>query len=129
MDITTGLIHHECEDHNHILKRMAKHTRDAGHDDIDVRRFDEAMTSDKTDLGHAGLVGLCKQSMKDLRVKIGQDFLSPADLKYLSDARLELMSDEETDEEREKTWVVRRPSWRAKKLTRIIDRCQPGWKP
>eukprot|EP00058_Branchiostoma_floridae_P000614 XP_002586102.1 hypothetical protein BRAFLDRAFT_110004 [Branchiostoma floridae] len=62
VDITTGKIHHEREDHNHILKRIAKHTRDAGHDAINVRRFDEAMLPDKTDLGHAALVGLRKQS-------------------------------------------------------------------
>ncbi|XP_035696439.1 uncharacterized protein LOC118429887 [Branchiostoma floridae] len=65
VDITTGQIHHEREDHNHILKRIAKHTREAGHDDIDVRRFGEAMLSDRTDLGHAALVGLRKQSVRD----------------------------------------------------------------
>eukprot|EP00058_Branchiostoma_floridae_P022005 XP_002607495.1 hypothetical protein BRAFLDRAFT_69926 [Branchiostoma floridae] len=63
--------------------------------------------------------------LKKVRAKVGQEFLSPADLKYLGDDKHD-MSDEETDEEREKTWVVKRPSWRSKRLTRIIDRCQPA---
>ncbi|KAI8511886.1 hypothetical protein Bbelb_109860 [Branchiostoma belcheri] len=57
--------HHEREDHNHIMKRLAKHTRDGGHEEINVRRFEEAMRSKDTDLTYAALVGVRKQSVSD----------------------------------------------------------------
>ncbi|XP_066278595.1 uncharacterized protein [Branchiostoma lanceolatum] len=65
IDPTTGNTHHEREDHNHILKRIAKHTRDGGHADINVRRFDEAYKSNETDLTFHALVGTRKQSVGD----------------------------------------------------------------
>ncbi|XP_078679355.1 uncharacterized protein LOC144915008 [Branchiostoma floridae x Branchiostoma belcheri] len=65
IDTITHKEHHEREDHNHILKRIAKHTREGGYDGINVRRFEEAMRSNTTDLTYAALVGLRKQSVKD----------------------------------------------------------------
>ncbi|KAI8493922.1 hypothetical protein Bbelb_282690 [Branchiostoma belcheri] len=44
VDTITNRQHHEREDHNHIIKRVAKHTRDDGRADINVRRLEEAMT-------------------------------------------------------------------------------------
>ncbi|KAI8516310.1 hypothetical protein Bbelb_048910 [Branchiostoma belcheri] len=37
VDIITNRQRHEREDHNHIMKRIAKHTRDDGHADINSR--------------------------------------------------------------------------------------------
>ncbi|XP_066296437.1 uncharacterized protein [Branchiostoma lanceolatum] len=65
VDPITNREHHEREDHNHILKRVAKHTRDGGHDDINVRRFEEAMWDKDTGLTHAAVVGDRKQSVAD----------------------------------------------------------------
>ncbi|KAI8494599.1 hypothetical protein Bbelb_278250 [Branchiostoma belcheri] len=65
VDPITNREHHEREDHNHMLKRMVKHTGDGGLDDINVRRVEEAMGSKDTDLTYAALVGLRKQSVSD----------------------------------------------------------------
>ncbi|KAK3741752.1 hypothetical protein QZH41_000568 [Actinostola sp. cb2023] len=64
-DPTTGDGFHEREDHCHILKRIWKHTREGGPDDIDVTAFDEAMRDPNTGLTHAALTGEPKQSVVD----------------------------------------------------------------
>ena len=69
-DRITKVIHHEREDHNHILKRIAKHTREGGPPPLDgvrfkVQRYQEAMKSSKTDLNWAALSGQRKQSVRD----------------------------------------------------------------
>ncbi|KAK3698611.1 hypothetical protein QZH41_014593, partial [Actinostola sp. cb2023] len=64
-DPTTGDVFHEREDHCHILKRIWKHTREGGPDDIDVTAFDEAMRDPNTGLTHAALTGERKQSVVD----------------------------------------------------------------
>ncbi|KAI8479723.1 hypothetical protein Bbelb_425260 [Branchiostoma belcheri] len=38
----------------------------------------------------------------------------------------DLMSDEETDEDHDNTWFVRRPAWRSDRLTMVINQLQPG---
>ena len=65
VDPVTGETHHERSDHNHLLKRMAKHTRDGGNQDFTYERFDEAMRDPTTGLTHAALVGTHKQSVPD----------------------------------------------------------------
>lgn len=65
VDPITGDTHHERADHNHLLKRIAKHTREGNNGDLNYERFDEAMRSPMTGLTHAALVGLRKQSVPD----------------------------------------------------------------
>ena len=65
VDPITGDIHHERADHNHLLKRIAKHTRDGNNTELIYERFDEAMHNPMTGLTHAALVGLRKQSVPD----------------------------------------------------------------
>lgn len=40
VDPITGDIHHERADHNHLLKRIAKHTRDGNNSELIYERFD-----------------------------------------------------------------------------------------
>lgn len=63
VDPITGDFHHERADHNHLLKRIAKHTRDGNNSDLIYERFDEAMRNPMTGLTHAALVGSRKQSV------------------------------------------------------------------
>lgn len=65
VDPITGETHHERADHNHVLKRMAKHTRDGGNQELTYERFDEAMCDPTTGLTHAALVGTRRQSVPD----------------------------------------------------------------
>ena len=64
-DPVTGETHHERSDHNHLLKRCAKHTRDGGYNALSHERFDEAMLDPSTGLTHAALIGVRKQSVPD----------------------------------------------------------------
>ena len=73
VDPITGEIYHAREDHNHIVKRIAHHTRKGGPGNIKVKRFQEAMESDTNDLTLAALVGKRKQSVAD-----AESLLSPA---------------------------------------------------
>ena len=57
--------HHERADHNHLLKRIAKHTREGNNSDLNYERFDEAMQNPMTGLTHAALNGSRKQSVPD----------------------------------------------------------------
>lgn len=57
--------HHERADHNHLLKRIAKHTREGNNRDLNNGRFDEAMQNPMTGLTHAALIGSRKQSVPD----------------------------------------------------------------
>lgn len=57
--------HHERADHNHILKRIGKHTREGKYLKINVEAFDEAMLDRKTGLTHTALTGQRKQSVSD----------------------------------------------------------------
>lgn len=65
VDPTTGKVHHEREDHCHILKRIAKHTREGAYLALNLDAFDEAMRNPKTGLTHTALVGKRKQSVTD----------------------------------------------------------------
>lgn len=65
VDPITGDFHHERADHNHLLKRIAKHTRDGNNSDLIYERFDEAMRNPMTGLTHAALAGSRKQSVPD----------------------------------------------------------------
>lgn len=62
---TTGRVHHGREDHCHILKRIAKHTREGTYMSLNLDAFDEAMRDPSTDLTHTALVGKRKQSVTD----------------------------------------------------------------
>ena len=66
VDPITGDIHHERADHNHLLKRIAKQTKDGNSSELIYERFDEAMCNPMTGLTHAALVGPCKQSVPDV---------------------------------------------------------------
>ena len=63
VDPITESVHHEREDHCHILKRIRKHTREGGPDYIDVTAFDAAIMDPNTGLTHAALTGERKQSI------------------------------------------------------------------
>ena len=65
VDPVTKEIFHEREDHCHILKRIWKHTREGGPEDMDLHGFDEAMRNSKTGLTYAALTGQRKQSVHD----------------------------------------------------------------
>ena len=65
VDPITGDFHHERADHNHLLKRIAKHTRDGNNSELIYERFDEAMCNPMTGLTHVALVGSRKQSVPD----------------------------------------------------------------
>ena len=65
VDPTTGKVHHEREDHCHILKRIAKHTREGAYMKLNLDAFDEAMRDPKIGLTHTALVGKRKQSVTD----------------------------------------------------------------
>lgn len=64
-DPTTKDYHHEREDHCHILKRIAKHTRQGANQQLNLECFDEAMRDSSTGLTHAALVGSRPQSVPD----------------------------------------------------------------
>lgn len=64
-DPTTNDYHHEREDHCHILKRIAKHTRQGANQQLNLERFDEAMRDSSTGVTHAALVGSRPQSVPD----------------------------------------------------------------
>lgn len=61
----TGAEFHERGDHNHILKRIACHTREGKCNSINYTIFDDAMRDKDSGLTHAALVGLRKQSVGD----------------------------------------------------------------
>jgi len=65
IDPITGDILHERSDHNHLLKRIAKATREGNNSDLNYERFDEAMRNPMTGLTHVALVGTRKQSVPD----------------------------------------------------------------
>ena len=65
VDPITEETHHERADHNHLLKRIAKHTREGNNSDLNYERFDEAMQNHMTGLTHAALIGSRKQSVPD----------------------------------------------------------------
>ena len=48
IDPITGDILHERSDHNHLLKRIAKATREGNNSDLNYERFDEAMRNPMT---------------------------------------------------------------------------------
>lgn len=57
--------HHEREDHCHLLKRMAKHTRQGANQNLDLEHYDEAMRDSSTGVTHAALTGTRPQSVPD----------------------------------------------------------------
>ena len=83
VDPVTGDIHPERADHNHLLKRIAKHTRDGNNSELIYEMFDEAMRNPVTGLTHAALVGLCKQSVPDAK-KLLSFFMWPNFLKTIT---------------------------------------------
>ena len=64
-DPITESYHHERADHNHLLKRIAKHTRDGKFLKLNCEAFDHAMLDKTTGLTHAALTGQRKQSVVD----------------------------------------------------------------
>ncbi|XP_072016694.1 uncharacterized protein [Amphiura filiformis] len=77
VDAVTGEVLHHREDHNHIEKRIGKHTREGGPPEVKVQRFAEACDSETTDLTVAALLGKRKQSVAD-----AESLLSPAVAKF-----------------------------------------------
>ena len=65
IDEETGEAFHEREDHCHILKRIWKHTREAGPPGTNLQGFDDAMRDPDTGLTLAALTGERKQSVVD----------------------------------------------------------------
>lgn len=65
VDPITGASFHEREDHCHILKRIAKHTREGGPKGFNLRGLDEALIDPNTGLTQAALTGERKQSVQD----------------------------------------------------------------
>ncbi len=65
VDPVTMRAKHARADHNHLLKRIAAHTRDGGHEELDLRRFEEAVKDDTTGLTLPALLGERKQSTAD----------------------------------------------------------------
>jgi hypothetical protein len=65
IDEATGEAFHEREDHCHILKRIWKHTREAGPSGTNLQGFDDAMRDPNTGLTFASLTGERKQSVVD----------------------------------------------------------------
>lgn len=65
VDSITHQDFHEREDHNHVLKPVAKHVRDGGVPGINLKRFYEAMLDTHNDLTEAALRGDRKQSVGD----------------------------------------------------------------
>lgn len=65
IDPTTGLVHHERGDHNHLLKRIAQHVRDGRYNDLNYEAFSDVLADPLSGLTHAALVGKRKQSVKD----------------------------------------------------------------
>ncbi len=61
----TGSRKHSRADHNHLLKRIASHTRDGGPHQVDVRKFECAAKDSSTNLTMATLLGDRKQSTRD----------------------------------------------------------------
>ena len=43
VDPITGLVHHDRADHNHLLKRIAKHVRDDGYVDLQYEAFSDVL--------------------------------------------------------------------------------------
>ncbi len=66
IDEATGEAFHEREDHCHILKRIWKHTREAGPPGTNLQGFDDAMRDPNTGLTFAALTGKQKQSVVDV---------------------------------------------------------------
>ena len=65
VDPITKETHHERADHNHLLKRIAKHTKDGNNSELNYERFDKAMRNSMTGLTPAALIGSRKQSVPD----------------------------------------------------------------
>ena len=77
VDPTTGDTIHARADHNHLLKRIAFHTRQGDNNKIDLRKWEEAMKDSSTDLNLPALLGERKQSTAD-----AEKFLSHAVAKF-----------------------------------------------
>ncbi|XP_072044001.1 uncharacterized protein [Amphiura filiformis] len=69
VDEITGKVHHHREDHNHLHKRITKHTRDGRNEKLVLSRFSEAMKDGR--MSYYALIGKRKQSVKD-----SEEFLS-----------------------------------------------------
>ena len=65
IDPITKEIRHDRSDHNHVLKRIGKSTREGHNKGLNFDAFDAALKDAKSGLTHAALVGLRKQSVKD----------------------------------------------------------------
>jgi hypothetical protein len=57
IDQLTGDLYHEREDHCHIIKRIAKHTREGGCPELNLIGFDDVMLDPGTGLTQAALTG------------------------------------------------------------------------
>ncbi|XP_019641522.1 PREDICTED: uncharacterized protein C14orf93-like [Branchiostoma belcheri] len=60
----------------------------------------------------------------DRRKLAGKAVLSRAEQEFLEGAKACLMSEEETDTEDCDRWLVKQPSWRSRKLEKILNKCK-----
>lgn len=65
VDPVTGRVRHDRADHNHLLKRIAKHVRDGGYTAFNYEAFSDVLADPLSGLTHAALVGKRRQSVKD----------------------------------------------------------------
>lgn len=65
VDPVTGCVRHDRSDHNHLLKRIAKHLRDGGYSPINYEAFTDVLNDPLSGLTHAALVGKRRQSVRD----------------------------------------------------------------
>lgn len=66
VDPITEEVRHDRSDHNHVLKRIGKSTREGHNTGLNFDAFDAALKDPKSGLTHAALVGLRKQSVQDV---------------------------------------------------------------
>ena len=65
IDAVSGVERHDRADHNHVFKRMAKHVREGGYQQLHYEAFDDVLKDSQSGLTHAALTGKRKQSLKD----------------------------------------------------------------
>jgi len=60
------MMRHDRGDHNHILKRIGKSTREGHNANLQFDAFDDVLKDPKSGLTHAALMGVRKQSVQDV---------------------------------------------------------------
>ena len=66
IDPITEEIRHDRSDHDHVLKRIGKSTWEGHNKGLNFDAFDDVLKEAKSGARHAALVGLRKQSVKDV---------------------------------------------------------------